>query len=69
MRPDLAPAVAVSQRQELRALVDALVEYLIDDGAKNIEVESTEPAEGELLRVVVKSDKLDQPKVIAVRDE
>lgn len=69
MRPDVAPAVAVSQRQELRALVDAVIEDLIEGGAKNIDIESAEPAEGEALRVVVKSDKLPEPKVITVKAE
>lgn len=67
MRLDVRPAISVEQRHELRALIDALTADLIDDGAESIEIETAPPADGEVLRVVVKSDRLDEPRVLSVR--
>lgn len=42
---------------------------LLDAGAEFVEAESAAPTEGEAHRVVVRSDKLPEPKVIAVRED
>jgi hypothetical protein len=68
MRLEARPDVSVEHRL---ALIDAVTDALREQteaGALEIAVESAHPGPGEVLRVVVKSELLPEPKVIAVRD-
>lgn len=59
-RPELRTALVELVTAELHAQIDA--------GAQELSVESAKPKAGEALRVIVKSDVLSEPKVLAVRE-
>lgn len=61
------PELAAQLRAELIVRVAEELVAQTEAGAMSVSVESADPAEGEAYRVVLKSDKLDEPKVIAVR--